>query len=45
MVLFSLILEEPDDFYDFTAEDYYRLMATKKEGNNQHVEKTTFVFR
>ncbi|CAA3005492.1 plant UBX domain-containing 1 [Olea europaea subsp. europaea] len=23
--------EEPDDFYDFTAEDYYRLMATKKE--------------
>ena len=24
--------EEPDDFYEFTAEDYYRLMATKKEG-------------
>ncbi|KAL3526334.1 hypothetical protein ACH5RR_010990 [Cinchona calisaya] len=23
--------DEPDDFYEFTAEDYYRLMATKKE--------------
>ncbi|KAJ4833341.1 hypothetical protein Tsubulata_000565 [Turnera subulata] len=23
--------EEPDDFYDFTPEDYYRIMATKKE--------------
>ncbi|KAJ1432720.1 Ubiquitin-like domain superfamily [Sesbania bispinosa] len=23
--------EETDDFYEFTAEDYYRLMATKKE--------------
>ncbi|CAA3010076.1 Hypothetical predicted protein [Olea europaea subsp. europaea] len=23
--------EEPDDFYDFTAEDYFRLMSTKKE--------------
>lgn len=23
--------EEPDDFYDFTAEDYYRLLSTKKE--------------
>ncbi|XP_039033465.1 plant UBX domain-containing protein 1-like [Hibiscus syriacus] len=23
--------EVPDDFYEFTAEDYYRLMATKKE--------------
>ncbi|XWS32678.1 hypothetical protein CRYUN_Cryun22dG0010500 [Craigia yunnanensis] len=23
--------EESDDFYEFTAEDYYRLMATKKE--------------
>ncbi|KAL7232721.1 hypothetical protein ACSBR2_010680 [Camellia fascicularis] len=25
------VSEEPDDFYDFTAEDYYRIMATKKE--------------
>ncbi|CDP16653.1 unnamed protein product [Coffea canephora] len=25
--------EEPDDFYEFTAEDYFRLMATKKEDN------------
>ncbi|CAK9161725.1 unnamed protein product [Ilex paraguariensis] len=23
--------EEPDDLYDFTAEDYYRILATKKE--------------
>ncbi|KAF4367636.1 hypothetical protein G4B88_001388 [Cannabis sativa] len=23
--------EEPDDFYDFTAEDYYRIMSSKKE--------------
>ena len=24
--------EVPDEFYDFTAEDYYRIMASKKEG-------------
>ncbi|XWS44059.1 hypothetical protein CRYUN_Cryun15aG0012200 [Craigia yunnanensis] len=24
-------MEESDDFYEFTAEDYYRVMATKKE--------------
>ncbi|KAI3474964.1 hypothetical protein Pfo_030275 [Paulownia fortunei] len=24
-------VEETDDFYEFTAEDYYRLLATKKE--------------
>lgn len=24
--------EETDDFYEFTAEDYYRILATKKEG-------------
>ncbi|KAL2505304.1 Plant UBX domain-containing protein 1 [Abeliophyllum distichum] len=24
-------VEEPDDFFEFTAEDYYRLWATKKE--------------
>ncbi|KAG4940424.1 hypothetical protein JHK87_044295 [Glycine soja] len=23
--------EETDDFYEFTAKDYYRLLATKKE--------------
>ncbi|KAM0058300.1 putative plant UBX domain-containing protein [Helianthus debilis subsp. tardiflorus] len=23
--------EEPDEFYEFTAEDYYRILATKKE--------------
>ncbi|XP_043704495.1 plant UBX domain-containing protein 1-like [Telopea speciosissima] len=23
--------DEPDDFYEFTAEDYFRLLATKKE--------------
>lgn len=23
--------DEPDDFYEFTAEDYYRILATKKE--------------
>lgn len=26
------ISDESDDFYEFTPEDYYRLMATKKEG-------------
>ncbi|XP_071694160.1 plant UBX domain-containing protein 1 [Rutidosis leptorrhynchoides] len=25
--------EEPDDFFEFTAEDYYRILATKKEDN------------
>jgi hypothetical protein len=25
--------EETDDFYEFTAEDYYRILAAKKEGN------------
>jgi len=25
--------EETDDYYEFTAEDYYKLLATKKEGN------------
>ncbi|KAL8475307.1 hypothetical protein ACS0TY_028111 [Phlomoides rotata] len=24
-------MEEPDDFFEFTAEDYYRILATKKE--------------
>ncbi|KAF6156890.1 hypothetical protein GIB67_000430 [Kingdonia uniflora] len=25
--------EEPDDFYEFTAQDYYRVLSTKKEDN------------
>lgn len=25
--------EEPDGFYEFTAEDYYRVLATRKDGN------------
>ncbi|GJT79140.1 retrovirus-related pol polyprotein from transposon TNT 1-94 [Tanacetum coccineum] len=29
--------EEPDEFYEFTAEDYYRILATKKEGENTTV--------
>ncbi|MBA0840589.1 hypothetical protein Goarm_003163, partial [Gossypium armourianum] len=31
--------EEPDDFYDFTAEDYYRLMASKKEDKHLKTRK------
>lgn len=27
--------EEGDDFYEFTAEDYFRVLATKKEGNTE----------
>lgn len=27
------IIEETDDFYEFTAEDYHRILATKKQGN------------
>lgn len=27
------IAEVTDDFYEFTAEDYYRILATKKQGN------------
>ena len=27
------LAEEPDDFYEFTAEDYYRIHATRKLGN------------
>ncbi|GKV07882.1 hypothetical protein SLEP1_g19588 [Rubroshorea leprosula] len=27
----STTAEEPDEFYEFTAEDYYRLLSTKKE--------------
>lgn len=28
----SAVSEEPEDFYEFTPEDYYRLLGTKKEG-------------
>ncbi|GAA0139092.1 hypothetical protein LIER_00708 [Lithospermum erythrorhizon] len=31
--------EEPDDFYDFTPEDYYRLLATKKEDKHLKTRK------
>ena len=36
LLLFNLA-EEPDEFYEFTAEDYYRILATKKEGENTYV--------
>lgn len=29
--------EETDDFYEFTTEDYYRILATKKEGNIEFI--------
>lgn len=33
-IVFPLLLvDEPDDFYEFTPEDYYRILATKKQGN------------
>lgn len=35
-VLFLKCSEEPDDFFEFTAEDYFRILATKKEGNTMH---------
>lgn len=31
--------EESDDFYEFTAEDYYRIMATKKEDKHLKTRK------
>lgn len=31
--------EEPDDFYDFTAEDYFRLMSTRKEDKHLKTRK------
>lgn len=31
--------EEPDDFYEFTAEDYYRILATKKEDKYMKTRK------
>ncbi|MBA0877661.1 hypothetical protein Goshw_000606, partial [Gossypium schwendimanii] len=32
--------EESDDFYEFTAEDYHQVMATKKEDNYLKTRKT-----
>ncbi|XP_011098826.1 plant UBX domain-containing protein 1 [Sesamum indicum] len=32
-------IEETDDFYEFTAEDYYRILATKKEGDACRTKK------
>lgn len=31
--LFKFCTDEADEFYQFSAEDYYRIMSTKKEGN------------
>uniref|UniRef100_A0A2P2KDP7 Plant UBX domain-containing protein 1 isoform X1 n=1 Tax=Rhizophora mucronata TaxID=61149 RepID=A0A2P2KDP7_RHIMU len=33
--------EETDDFYEFTAEDYYRLMGTKKEDKYLKTKKNS----
>jgi len=30
-----------DDFYEFTAEDYHRLLAAKKEGNDDNINHST----
>lgn len=32
-----LCAEEPDDFYDFTPEDYYQIMSEKIGGNIDNV--------
>lgn len=34
---FLTCAEEPDDFYEFTAEDYFRVLASKKEGNSEFI--------
>lgn len=31
-LFFFLWAEESDDFYEFTAEDYHRILAARKEG-------------
>ncbi|XP_022632641.1 plant UBX domain-containing protein 1 isoform X8 [Vigna radiata var. radiata] len=36
----ALSNEVTDDFYEFTAEDYHRLLAAKKEGNDDKFLKT-----
>ncbi|CAN4079147.1 unnamed protein product [Withania somnifera] len=36
----SNVSEEPEDFYEFTPEDYYRLLGTKKEDN--YILEATF---
>lgn len=42
---FSLLLaEEQDDFYEFTPEDYYRILATKKQGTAYYEFMTIFVY-
>jgi len=33
--------EVTDDFYEFTAEDYHRLLAAKKEGNDDTTNHST----
>lgn len=39
IILPLLLADEPDDFYEFTPEDYYRILATKKQGTayNDHI--------
>lgn len=36
LVVIVCLAEESEDFYEFTAEDYYRILGTKKEGNFDH---------
>ena len=31
-MLYIISAEESDDFYEFSAEDYYRSLGTKKKG-------------
>ncbi|MCD7453133.1 Plant UBX domain-containing protein 1 [Datura stramonium] len=35
----SNVSEEPEDFYEFTTEDYYRLLGTKKEEKHLKTKK------
>nr|XP_016454347.1 PREDICTED: plant UBX domain-containing protein 1-like [Nicotiana tabacum] len=35
----STVSDEPEDFYEFTPEDYYRLLATKKEDKHLKTKK------
>ncbi|KAL3346992.1 hypothetical protein AABB24_025428 [Solanum stoloniferum] len=35
----SNVSEEPEDFYEFTPEDYYRLLGTKKEEKHLKTKK------
>lgn len=36
LVVIVCLAEESEDFYEFTAEDYYRILGKKKEGNFNH---------